>query len=89
MDLSDLPAVSAPLPWQGELWSRLNQQLDGEQMPHALLLAGPRHIGKERLAIALARRLLCRDPVDGLNCGTCHACELSASGSHGDQCLII
>ncbi len=84
MDLFDLPAVSAPLPWQGALWSRLNQQLDGDQMPHALLFAGPRHIGKERLAIALARRLLCAEPVDGLNCGVCHACELSASGSHGD-----
>jgi len=32
----------------------------------------------------LARLLLCSAPVDGLNCGCCHGCELSAAGSHGD-----
>jgi DNA polymerase-3 subunit delta' len=84
MDLFNLPAVSAPLPWQLELWSRREHQLSCDQMPHALLLSGTRHIGKERFALALARCLLCGDPVDGMNCGTCHACELSARGSHGD-----
>lgn len=84
MELSGLPAVSAPLPWQGDLWSRLNRQLETGQLPHAIMLAGTRHIGKQQLALALARRLLCHNSRDGLNCGTCHACELSAGGTHGD-----
>lgn len=82
--LTDIPPVSAPLPWQADAWSRLNQQIDGGQLPHALLISGPEYTGKSRLALALARLLLCARPASGLNCGTCHACELSASGNHGD-----
>jgi len=84
MNLLDLPAVSAPLPWQGGAWSRLQEQLAAGQLPHALLLAGPADIGKERLALALARLLLCHQPVAGHNCGKCPGCRYSQSGSHGD-----
>ena len=88
MELSSLPAVSAPLPWQADCWARFKQQLESEQLPHALLLAGPADTGKSRLALALARMLLCAAPSSGLNCGHCHACELSAGGSHGDLCWL-
>jgi DNA polymerase-3 subunit delta' len=79
-----IPDVSAPLPWQAQVWSRLTRQMEDEQLPHALLLTGPQYTGKSLLAMALARALLCAKPVGGLNCGKCHACHLSASGSHGD-----
>lgn len=84
MELTALPVTSAPLPWQGEAWARFNQQLSDNSLPHALLLAGTANSGKGRLALALARLLLCQSPSGGLNCGKCHACELSANGSHGD-----
>ena len=84
MELSGLPDISAPLPWQREIWSRFNQQLREDSLPHALLLAGAANSGKSRLALALTRLLLCHSPSGGLNCGQCHACELSAGGSHGD-----
>ncbi len=84
MELSGLPPVSAPLPWQAAIWSRFNRQLPDDTLPHALMLAGPAHCGKARLALALSRLLLCKNPSGGLNCGECHACELSASGSNGD-----
>lgn len=84
MDLTSIPDVSAPLPWQGDTWSRLTQQMEDEQLPHALLVSGPEFTGKSSLAMALARLLLCAKPVDGLNCGSCHPCRLSAGGSHGD-----
>lgn len=77
-------AVSAVLPWQDEAWGQLGRQFQAGQLPHALLLAGPEHSGKSRLALALARLLLCARPINGLNCGQCHACELTASGNHGD-----
>jgi DNA polymerase-3 subunit delta' len=84
MELSDLPKISSPLPWHGGVWARLNDQLAGGQLPHALLIVGGRHIGKSGLALALSRLLLCAQAEGSLNCGHCHACELSASGSHGD-----
>ncbi|WP_238946889.1 DNA polymerase III subunit delta' [Seongchinamella unica] len=84
MELTGLPVTSAPMPWQGEAWARFNQQLSDNSLPHALLLSGVANSGKSRLALALARLLLCQAPSGGLNCGTCHACELSANGSHGD-----
>jgi DNA polymerase-3 subunit delta' len=84
MELTGLPEVSAPLPWQAQDWSHLNQQLADRQLPHALLLVGNQYTGKARLAMALSRLLLCQQPSGGLNCGHCHACQLSASGSHGD-----
>lgn len=84
MQLTDLPQVSSPLPWQGAQWSHLLQLFEAGRLPHALLLAGGQYTGKSHLALAFSRLLLCAAPVDGLNCGHCHACSLSASGGHGD-----
>ena len=84
VELTGLPEVSEALPWQQDIWRRLDEQLASGRLPHALLLAGAAGTGKSHLALALARRLLCAQPENGLNCGRCHACQLSAAGSHGD-----
>lgn len=84
MGLSDLPEISAPLPWHAGAWQRFNQQIQEKKLPHAILLVGVAHTGASRLALALSRLLLCHQPSGGLNCGQCQACKLSASGSHGD-----
>jgi len=88
MTTSSHPARSAPLPWQAPQWARVNEQYAAEQIPHALLLAGPNATGKADFALALARMLLCAHPESGLNCGECHACELSAAGHHGDMLWV-
>lgn len=84
MQLIDLPQISSPLPWQAGEWSHLTELIETGRLPHALLMVGGQFTGKSHLALALSRLLLCAAPVDGLNCGHCHACELSASGGHGD-----
>lgn len=84
MELSGLPDISAPLPWHGDIWQRFNQQIQEQKLPHAILLAAPPYTGASRLALSLARLLLCQKPSGGLNCGKCHSCNLSASGNHGD-----
>ncbi len=81
--LPDTP-VTAVLPWQQSHWQQLVDQHAAGKLPHALLLAGPAGTGKAHFGMALARYLLCANPVDGFNCGECAACALSASGSHGD-----
>jgi len=84
MNITGLPPVNAPLPWQSEVWSQLLEQLERERFPHALLVSGAPGIGKSRLTMALARLLLCHRPSAGHNCGECSACELSRNGAHGD-----
>jgi DNA polymerase III subunit delta' len=84
MTISEFPQISAPLPWQSREWVQLTQQLANGQLPHALLLVGMQNTGKSQLALALSRLLLCSQEEGLLNCGNCHACVLSASGSHGD-----
>ena len=53
--------------------------------PHALLLHGPRGIGKHALALQFAQSLLCETPLtDGLACGTCSGCRYAVAGQHPD-----
>jgi DNA polymerase III delta' subunit len=53
--------------------------------PHALLLVGPRSVGKTTLALDLAAGLLCHaeDP-NARPCGTCRSCRLVDAGEHQD-----
>ncbi len=83
------PAVAVPedepLPWLDPLWERLCAARAADRLPHALLIAGPRGVGKRRLAGQLARALLCTDPdARGRACGRCTDCRLAAAGSHPD-----
>lgn len=55
------------------------------QLAHALLIKGPRGIGKQAFGMALAQALLCETPVpDGAACGQCKACNWLTSGVHPD-----
>ncbi|MEM8661028.1 MAG: DNA polymerase III subunit delta' [Pseudomonadota bacterium] len=86
---SNIPAVSEPLPWQSDSWRMVREEIEHGRLPHALMVSGPEHIGKSRFTLALARLLLCSAPMQGSNCGRCHACLLSASGTHGDLMWIL
>ncbi|MEO8346578.1 MAG: DNA polymerase III subunit delta' [Betaproteobacteria bacterium] len=91
------PAASLPittaagwpelLPWQREhARAALSAQAS---WPHALLLDGPRGIGKRTLALNLARALLCENPgSDGMACGVCASCHYLAAGQHPDLQMI-
>ena len=69
------------------LWQRLMARRT--RLPHALLLAGPRGLGKFALAQAFASGLLCEQPgMDGRSCGTCIACGWMAQGNHPDFRLL-
>lgn len=75
--------MSAAYPWLETVWQRL---LATRTRPaQALLLAGPRGVGKSELALDWARALLCEAArPDGSACGACPACHWFGTGVHPD-----
>src|SRR5688572_19577712 len=53
------------------------------RLPHALLLTGPRGVGKQRLALWLAQLVSCERPARG-PCGDCRPCRLVLTLQHPD-----
>jgi DNA polymerase-3 subunit delta' len=69
----------------------LRRVLASGRLPHAQLFWGPDGVGKERVARAFARVLLCADTgalERGEGCGRCPACLRSDGGSHPDLHLV-
>ncbi len=56
------------------------------KLPQALLLAGPRGVGKQRLALWLAQLIHCEAPGEPRQepCGECRSCRLVLSLQHPD-----
>lgn len=71
------------LPWQIE--TAREALGHRERWPHALLIHGPRGVGKHALALNFAQGLLCESPLpDGLACGACPGCRYASAGQHPD-----
>lgn len=70
------------LPWQHDIASAWLSQR--ERFSHAWLIHGMAGIGKQHFALAAAGSLLCEDPVQGLACGACQACQWLLAGNHPD-----
>ncbi|MCA9657569.1 MAG: hypothetical protein KC486_04445 [Myxococcales bacterium] len=66
-----------------EAQAMLARALGRGQLHHALMLVGPRGIGKATLARGLASALLCR-ASPGIGCGVCHTCTRIQAGTHPD-----
>ena len=72
-------------PWNESQWSGISKRMLAGRLPHALLLNGPKGLGKSAFAQDLARALLCLQRDDqGHACGQCKSCLLIEAGSHPD-----
>lgn len=73
-------------PWLQSNWENILKQWQKKSMPHALLLEGPKGLGKWDFAKILASRLLCQEE-GSLPCGHCRSCHLFKS-FHPDLILL-
>lgn len=81
--MSDANPVLAP--WQQRVHDHAAVALDAGKLGHAQLFCGPVHMGKHAVALQLARRLMCTQPVaGGAPCIKCRGCELMVAGTHPD-----
>jgi DNA polymerase III subunit delta' len=81
--------IHIPYPWQQSAWQRIQQQVDQQKIPHALLLSGQQGIGKWHFAQSLGDYLLCSTPRAELACGKCRSCQLLIANSHPDKKVYI
>lgn len=76
-----------PAPWHLPQWQQVLAQAGQGRLAHALLLAGPRGIGKQAFAAALAAWLLCEQRGEQA-CGQCRSCQQHAAGTHPNHHLL-
>ncbi|HYL90123.1 MAG TPA: DNA polymerase III subunit delta', partial [Burkholderiales bacterium] len=70
-------------PWNQPILDSLKGRL--ERLPHAILLHGPRGVGKLALAETMAQLLLCEDAqLVQRPCGRCDGCRWYLAGNHPD-----
>lgn len=65
----------------------LSRLIERGRLPGAMLLAGPAGVGKKKLALAVARALVCEAGGEEA-CNRCGACGRSAKNIHADVFLI-
>jgi DNA polymerase-3 subunit delta' len=64
----------------------LQNNIGKHNLPHALLISGPPHVGKMTLAIDIARAINCQR--DNPPCGECESCLKIENGKHSDVQVI-
>ncbi|HRP09290.1 MAG TPA: DNA polymerase III subunit, partial [Gemmatimonadales bacterium] len=77
-----------PLVGHREVRERLAAAIDADRLPQVLLVTGPAGVGKQRLALWLAERLLCEAPSDK-PCGRCGSCKRVLELAHPDVHWLV
>ncbi len=61
----------------------LQRALKNDRIPHAYLFSGPEGVGKEAMAIELAKALYCTD-TENRPCNSCSNCQRIGAFEHPD-----
>lgn len=70
--------------------TQLTEAIEKNRLPHAMLFVGPESIGKRKVALVLAQRLLCENPPvhSFQGCGVCPSCVRVAKNQSENLKLI-
>jgi DNA polymerase-3 subunit delta' len=64
---------------------RFSLFVKSERLAHAYLLAGPSQVGKTKIALGIAKLVICEKPTpEGLFCDQCSTCVTIGKGNHPD-----
>jgi DNA polymerase-3 subunit delta' len=74
----------APLTGHTELRTRLAEAIQADRLPKLMLFVGPEGVGKQRLGLWLAQRLVCTSPAPVEPCGSCPSCRQVLELSYPD-----
>jgi DNA polymerase III subunit delta' len=80
----DSPMLLAPLIGHEGVKTRLAGAHASGRLPQAMLLAGPKGVGKQRLALWLAQLIQCEAAARQEPCGECRSCRMVLSLQHPD-----
>lgn len=77
-------------PWQIKQWHALLARWHDQKLPHALLFAGSKDLGKLDFAHVFAARLLCqtKSAAEEFACGVCQSCKYLAAQTHPDLFVV-
>ncbi|MFK8029687.1 MAG: hypothetical protein AB8G18_05575 [Gammaproteobacteria bacterium] len=74
--------------WLTAPWERVQENARIDRLGHAVLLSGPKGVGKQILAEHIRKLALCgKRSVPA--CGNCRSCEVAAAGNHADDHAVV
>lgn len=77
-----------PLVGHQDTRARLAAAIVAKRLPQVLLITGPEGVGKQRLGLWIAQRLLCEAPTDE-PCGRCTGCKRVLELAHPDVHWLV
>ena len=78
------PSMIHPLVGHADQIEEIGNAIAADRFPQVILLIGPEGVGKQRLGLWVAQRLLCISPEGPAPCGHCPACHKVLNLGHPD-----
>ena len=73
---------------QSRAVEQIQAWLEGDRLPHAILVSGSEGVGKRQLALELAKAINCQSPGSDA-CGHCRSCRKTESLNHPNVHILL